>query len=1042
MGYSLDGGVVLKINELQVDKLNSVLELTDSIINKKYLSFLSNAEVYPVRDLTMNELAIDINKHCRIFHLKKFIYDTNENFLHKLITVVNVAYALRGTVVTAIQSKGDAIDFYIGIVAKEKKGGSGIKDRNALLNAFEGTITGNFGGSDISTNAEVTKSFSDAVNGKAICSVSVVPSLRNNDESGILSYVQGIENLTDSLKGNNYTLLTVADPVSASDIAEIRHGYENIYNYLVPLYKVVETKGISETVNLSETDTENYVKGITEGISRTQSKSGSVSYSNGFNLGVSFIVSAGFNHSKSKGTTTSDSLSTSNTTSQQFGTAHARTLSAGNTVSGSTQVSIENRIIKSMLDKIEKNIERINECEGYGAFNSATYVLAGDRETALNVAGNFISLMKGGRSSSQISGINCWEEPGDIPKYTAGKSEKTFANLLSCLKHFTHPSFKVNNNVEVSASTMVSGPELSVQLGFPKKSVNGVVVMQMNPFGRNVKPYNEESVTCGNLYFMGRTEPQMVNIDLNSLSSHTFVTGSTGTGKSNVIYGILSKVLKKGVHFMVIEPAKGEYKNVFGKLESVRVLGTNSKKTEVLRINPFAFNDDVHVLEHIDRLIEVFNVCWAMYAAMPAVLKEAVEDAYLSCGWDLDKSVNKYGNNVYPAFTDLENSLVKIIDGSAYDDEVKSNYKGSLLTRTRSLANGINGRILCSNEIPEEELFDENVIIDLSRIGAADTKSLIMGILVIRLQEYRMSKQAANARLEHITVLEEAHNLLKKTSTEQVSEGSNIVGKSVEMLSNAIAEMRTYGEGFIIADQAPGLMDTSVIRNTNTKIILRTPEYNDRVLAGKAAGLSDRQIDEVARLPLGVAAVYQNGWLEPVLCRFEKYEYNPEYKYTIQLQEPDSGAEGDVTSARAELIKWMLQHRISKKSVPDFSVIEENINQLYISSFIKARIKQALVNESLRERAWKEYKFDTLADMVVDVIGCKKALVHLLKDIHSVEEIQDIMCRLQKTALGNQLSNELEMEINHCFMKVFSKEGVNELKQYYEWDYYSRHFLV
>ena len=32
------------------------------------------------------------------------------------------------------------------------------------------------------------------------------------------------------------------------------------------------------------------------------------------------------------------------------------------------------------------------------------------------------------------------------------------------------------------------------------------------------------------------------------------------------------------------------------------------------------------------------------------------------------------------------------------------------------------------------------------------------------------------------------------------------------MLSNAIAEMRTYGEGFIIADRSTGLMDLSVIQ--------------------------------------------------------------------------------------------------------------------------------------------------------------------------------------------------------------------------------------
>ena len=101
-----------------------------------------------------------------------------------------------------------------------------------------------------------------------------------------------------------------------------------------------------------------------------------------------------------------------------------------------------------------------------------------------------------------------------------------------------------------------------------------------------------------------------------------------------------------------------------------------------------------------------------------------------------------------------------------------------------------------------------------------------------------MTNGDMNAELKHITVLEEAHNLLKRTSTEQMAESANLLGKSVEMLANAIAEMRTYGEGFIIADQAPGLMDLSVIRNTNTKIIMRLPDFSDRELVGKSANLN------------------------------------------------------------------------------------------------------------------------------------------------------------------------------------------------------------
>jgi hypothetical protein len=191
-----------------------------------------------------------------------------------------------------------------------------------------------------------------------------------------------------------------------------------------------------------------------------------------------------------------------------------------------------------------------------------------------------------------------------------------------------------------------------------------------------------------------------------------------------------------------------------------------------------------------------------------------------------------------------------------------------------SLTNGIHGQVLCADdEISSEKLFNENVIIDLSRVGAPETKALLMGILVLKLQEYRMAnKDGSNKNLNHITVLEEAHNLLRRTSTEQSQESSNLQGKSVEMLTNAIAEMRTYGEGFIIVDQAPGLLDMAVIRNTNTKIILRLPDESDRRLVGKAAGLNDDQIVELSRLDTGVAAVYQNHWLEPVLCKVDEFK--------------------------------------------------------------------------------------------------------------------------------------------------------------------------
>lgn len=875
---------------MQNNGLDNILKLTDSILNREYLSSLSDVKVCELK--LPSDIFLDISRHSRIFRLKRFVYDPNENFLSKLITVVNVAYALKGTILTSIQSTGEEIRFYIGILAKQQRGNSKKDEREALLNAFEGTILGNFIGSDLGEPLEDTplKEFSEAINGNAICSVSAVPSLRDEEISDIKSYVQGIENLVDALKGKKYTILTISDPVSIMEIIEIRHGYERIYNYLLPLHKVVEVKSTSDTVNVSETETENYVKGITEGISMTQSTSYSNSSTNSFHAGVNFGISIGFQHGKSHGSAVTTGRVNSSSNSLQSSKGISRTSGVGHTTSDSTQVFVENRMIRSMLDKIEKNIQRLDVCETYGGFQSAAYILADDRETALNAAGNFASLIKGENASSQVSSINCWENKQMRYRDNDAKKEvDAFSKTLDYLKHFAHPVFHWKNDaesqmtVDVTTAVMVSGSEVTVQLGFPKKSVNGLAVLPMYPFGRNVADVGacnwEKKLLLGNLYHMGQEEGdgkrvQKVPIDIESLSMHTFITGSTGSGKSTTIYSMLDKLRDKGIQFMVIEPAKGEYKNRFGNYPNVKVYGTNDKKMPLLRMDPFSFPEDIHVLEHIDRLIEIFNVCWPMYAAMPAVLKGAVERAYYVSGWNLDTSICKYksggGKPLYPTFLDVLNQVHVIIEESSYSSDNKGNYKGALCTRLKSLTNGLYGRIFTNDELSSEELFDSNVIVDLSRIGSSETKALLMGLLVMKLQEHRMANAAGgNDPLKHITVLEEAHHILKRTSMEQASEGANLLGKAVEMLSNSIAEMRTYGEGFIIADQSPGQMDLSVIRNTNTKIILRLPDLCDRELVGKAAGLNKGQIAELSRLKTFVAAVYQNNWLEPVLCNID-----------------------------------------------------------------------------------------------------------------------------------------------------------------------------
>ena len=569
-----------------------------------------------------------------------------------------------------------------------------------------------------------------------------------------------------------------------------------------------------------------------------------------------------------------------------FGANFARSSNVSATVGMNEGIhqSFTNYSIKHTLELLEEQMKRLEQSTALGMWDFAAYVLSEDQNVANNVAHTYLALTQGDSSYMSQTAVNLWR--GDMGSHSDDAKE-----ICSYLRELRHPLFGLSPALTtadedynaypavVTAATSLSGKELAYSLNFPQHSVAGFPVIECAEFGRNVVRYDsvkgQRSIQLGHIFHMNHMESSRVSLSKESLASHTFITGSTGSGKSNTVYQIIDEAADQGVKFLVIEPAKGEYKDIFGMDNNVSVYATNPYISPMLRLNPFSFPENIHIFEHLDRLVEIFNVCWPMYAAMPAVLKSAIEKSYVDCGWDLMRSANRYSENIYPSFADVARNIKEIIDTSEYDTENKGAYKGSLLTRLQALTTGINGTIFVADELTPEELFDNNVVVDLSRVGSSETKALIMGMLVLKLQEYRMAETSRmNSRLKHITVLEEAHNLLRRTSTEQSPDSANLMGKSVEMLSNAIAEMRTYGEGFIIVDQAPGLLDMAVIRNTNTKIIMRLPDQGDRELVGRAANLNDDQITELAKLPCGVAAVYQNEWVKPVLCKVEKFGGN------------------------------------------------------------------------------------------------------------------------------------------------------------------------
>ena len=383
----------------------------------------------------------------------------------------------------------------------------------------------------------------------------------------------------------------------------------------------------------------------------------------------------------------------------------------------------------------------------------------------------------------------------------------------------------------------------------------------------------------GQIFYLGRETDGRIRLDADQLVAHMCVAGAARSGKSNFCYQLLDQLMKKDVRFMVIEPAKGQYSQVFGGRGNISCYGTSVMQGERLHINPFAFHKSINVLEHLESICSIFFTVWPMYAAMTDLLKDAIIRAYQDCGWNMDEGYAEDEAPSFPSFDDVMVNISRVVDESDYSDEVKGNYRGALNKRLKSMTNGINRSIFCMGDISDDRLFGENTIIDISHVASSEVQALIMGMLVNRLAEYRRCENVGmDLPLRHVTLLEEAHNLLGTTSVGNSGEGSNIGEKSVELVTKAIAEMGTYGEGFIIVDQSPSALVPSAIANTSTKVIFSLTHRNDYLSMSAACSLNDAQTMSIPHLQQGACVISSRDWTEAILMKvdyFQPKNYKP-----------------------------------------------------------------------------------------------------------------------------------------------------------------------
>lgn len=355
-------------------------------------------------------------------------------------------------------------------------------------------------------------------------------------------------------------------------------------------------------------------------------------------------------------------------------------------------------------------------------------------------------------------------------------------------------------------------------------------------------------------------------IPTNDLCRHALVAGHTGSGKSTTTRGLLRELARSGTPFLVLEPAKSEYRRLAGEIAQLLVLrvGAPPRPGETpFLLNPLSFPEGFPLHTHIDLFKQTFVASFGLVPPMPYLLETAIYRAYSARGWNLGSGRHPRGHErlSFPTLSDVLAQIDHVVDDAGYDGELSRNLRAALTTRIGNLCQGPKGMSLDTRvALPDDLIFESPLVLELRHLGSDEEKALVMGFILTRLYERREVQGAGGEAptLRHLLIIEEAHHLLRRVS-ERSTELGNMAHQAVNTFSNVLAEIRAYGQGVLVLEQIPTLLASEVIKQTSLKVVHRLPPRDDRDELGDTMTLNESQKRALALLSVGQAVVHGEG---------------------------------------------------------------------------------------------------------------------------------------------------------------------------------------
>ena len=686
-----------------------------------------------------------------------------------------------------------------------------------------------------------------------------------------------------SMNGQEFLLAIVARPVpkheAAQQLYELMELKDRCHALAIRNIGSDENEGINQSQMVQETEGESIAKG--GNVSPTLS--GSLSGTAGINLsgavtftaGVAFPVMAVMSYTGTIGGTLSGTLTeggsltggSSVTKTESSSRSEADTTGWSESVGQSLTYEEQNTLAMELENIAGKMITRLRNGLNTGLWESfITYATTSPTASQIlsgTLAGELIKADPEALPMRNIAGDLSEEVPLFIPKERDGKSLIKGNKLLS----------------------FVSSDEAALLMAPPLSSVPGYDI-RVKPALSLTDTTDRSGHSIGCISEHGRlVEGSEFRISKEDAQKHIFVSGLTGSGKTTTVKHILNCI---DAPFLVIESAKREYRRLLAEdkyKENLDVYTVGDSNISPIRHNPFTVLPRVSLITHIDNLKSIFYASFSLYGPMPYILEKCIYNIYKERGWNLTtgehprvtiKTFEDCKNHrfIYPTIRDLIDEVNRYVkDELEYRGELQDNIRSAIVARLESLAVGAKGFLFNTHDaIDIEDFLNRNVVLELESLSDDDDKAFFVGLVLALVSEYRQSKAReskitsdASNDSRHVLVIEEAHRLLKNVQTERTSEMlGNPKGKAVESFCNLIAEMRSYGQGVIVAEQIPTKIAPDVIKNTNTKIIHRLVSLDDQIAVGTGLGLEEHECRYLNQLSAGTALAHKEGMSKPV----------------------------------------------------------------------------------------------------------------------------------------------------------------------------------